>query len=660
MIFNRLTLCDFRAYAGVHHLDLAPRTDSGAVRPIILVGGLNGTGKTSLLMAVKLALYGRHAVGMGTTKAGYAQFIRECIHSGPRASVKATKAFVELDFTFGKLGQRHRYIVRRSWRDAGREVRETLTVDRGDGGSVSLSAGERQGFLNDIMPLGVSDLFFFDGERIAELAEDDTGRTLGAAVRRLHGLDLVERLRGDLRMYLLRSEAKIAERDVGEQVDSLRQLYEERKAELAERQEGLANAKAELDALIADRDQLEFRLAERGGGWARSRQERRTEASTLAEAVRRDERDLREEISGIYPLTLAADVLADALAAFREDLASTRIREANGVLRQFALTLKARLRDDTHIHIDSALAEQLRPEPHVTGNSDLTQRALGRMEQALDQEVPKAKVRVRRMVQGLSRGESELEQVTREMERAPDEASLAKEFSELATLNEDIVAASADVALRERELKIGYANAVRLARVLRDKHNALSEQQEFGRPRQLAAGARLLLRDFHQIDAERKMSTLEQAFADAFRRLARKGEMIAGARIDARRFTVTLLNGDGDQIMKSQLSAGEKQIYAIAMLEALARTSGRNLPVIIDTPLGRLDSRHRRSLVDHYFPHASHQVVLLSTDTEVDSSFFRSLSPQVSHAYEIRYNERQRSACLQRGYFWNERPEMAT
>ena len=89
----------------------------------------------------------------------------------------------------------------------------------------------------------------------------------------------------------------------------------------------------------------------------------------------------------------------------------------------------------------------------------------------------------------------------------------------------------------------------------------------------------------------------------------------------------------GNELDAKQLSAGEKQIYAIAMLEALAKTSGRRLPIIIGTtPLGRLDSKHREQLVNAYFPHASQQVIVLSTDTEIDQEYLSALSPFISHA----------------------------
>ena len=181
MILEQLTLNDFRAYRGTHEIPLAPRVKYGAERPIILFGGLNGTGKTTLLTALKLVLYGRHALGLGTSKANYHQFLRDSIYSTPDAIVQRNKAFIELDFVYGKLGRRTRYSVRRSWTVTRGSVHETLSIYQ-DGSRRSLTPAAAQGFLSELVPIGVSDLFFFDGEKISELAEDDTGRALGEAI----------------------------------------------------------------------------------------------------------------------------------------------------------------------------------------------------------------------------------------------------------------------------------------------------------------------------------------------------------------------------------------------------------------------------------------------------------------------------------------------
>ena len=659
MILERLTLCDFRAYRGIQDVELRPRVRYRSERPIILFGGLNGAGKTTLLLAVKLALYGRLALGMGTSKASYTKFVRSCIHSVPRAIVQRNSAYVELEFVYGKLGRQTRYVVRRNWVDDGREVHESLSLAEDGEARHSLSADACQGFLNELIPIGVSELFFFDGEKIAELAEDDSGEALGEAIHRLLGLDLVERLRNDLRVYMLRREAKSAGKDVAAELDKLQREYEELRRQLSKERAALERARQRLDALVADRDRLEIRLTERGGDWGASREAQRAKAKELAESLRQDQRELREELGGAYPLSLATEALTEAIEVASRALVSLTDAEANRLLAGFASDLKETLDDTARVTVDELLATRLRPEIASPATSDLSHRSVGRMDYTVKHAVPEAVARVERVVKRIVGTKEELDGVTLRIEQAPDEAALATDFAKLASLNEKIMAAGAEVAVRQREVKTRYAHAIGIARSLRDKHKALSERQELERPLEYASGARALLKDFGQINAERKIGQLEEEFALAFRRLARKDDMVARAVIDPCRFTVKLLDGDGVEIQKSQLSAGERQIYAIAMLEALARTSGRRLPVVIDTPLGRLDSHHRANLVRDYFPRVSHQVILLSTDTEVDEPFYRELSPHISHAFEICYDDKERMANIRQGYFWRARARMA-
>jgi DNA sulfur modification protein DndD len=148
------------------------------------------------------------------------------------------------------------------------------------------------------------------------------------------------------------------------------------------------------------------------------------------------------------------------------------------------------------------------------------------------------------------------------------------------------------------------------------------------------------------------VAQLEAAFARNFNRLCRKDQLIQRVEINPRDFSVDLV-GAGEQAMaRRELSAGEKQIYAIAMLWALRQVSGRPLPLLIDAPLGRLDRDHRQNLVEHYFPYVSHQVVLLSTDTEVDAEFFAAMGSNVSRAYHLVYDEGQKATAVSEGYFW--------
>jgi DNA sulfur modification protein DndD len=100
-----------------------------------------------------------------------------------------------------------------------------------------------------------------------------------------------------------------------------------------------------------------------------------------------------------------------------------------------------------------------------------------------------------------------------------------------------------------------------------------------------------------------------------------------------------------------RLSAGEKQLLATSLLWGLARASGRPVPTIIDTPLGRLDSSHRRHLIERYFPNASHQVLLLSTDEEIAGPYYTALKPFITRTYILAHNDESGQTNIEPGYF---------
>jgi DNA sulfur modification protein DndD len=149
-----------------------------------------------------------------------------------------------------------------------------------------------------------------------------------------------------------------------------------------------------------------------------------------------------------------------------------------------------------------------------------------------------------------------------------------------------------------------------------------------------------------------KTTELERKALASFRQLSRKEDFVCRMKIDPQTFTVSLYDSKGEAIPKSSLSAGEKQVYAISLLWGLAKVSGRPLPIIIDTPLGRLDSHHRSNLVKYYFPYAAHQVIVLTTDTEVDRSYYGELRPYTSHTYRL--IDRRGWTQAEEGYFWED------
>ena len=135
--------------------------------------------------------------------------------------------------------------------------------------------------------------------------------------------------------------------------------------------------------------------------------------------------------------------------------------------------------------------------------------------------------------------------------------------------------------------------------------------------------------------------------------------MIVGLSLDVNTCTPLITTRDAGVVPIERLSAAERQLFAISMLWGLALVAGRTLPTIIDTPLGRLDSIHRSLVVDRYFPLASAQVILLSTDEEIDEKLAARLEPAIGRMYKLEYNEEKQVTEILDGYFEGEVTDVA-
>jgi DNA sulfur modification protein DndD len=138
--------------------------------------------------------------------------------------------------------------------------------------------------------------------------------------------------------------------------------------------------------------------------------------------------------------------------------------------------------------------------------------------------------------------------------------------------------------------------------------------------------------------SERLQRSKEHRFAsyleEALRALWHKTNRLERVEVSFAQRRIALLGATGE-INKSDLSSGEKQMFAMAFIYALAKLSGRLMPFVIDTPLGRLDHQHRRRFAAEFLPDVSHQVILLSTDTEIVGSLYEEIRPLIAHHHEL-------------------------
>jgi DNA sulfur modification protein DndD len=165
---------------------------------------------------------------------------------------------------------------------------------------------------------------------------------------------------------------------------------------------------------------------------------------------------------------------------------------------------------------------------------------------------------------------------------------------------------------------------------------------------------RKTLKEFKSSAVKHHTKRLEKLILQRYKSLLHKESLVNHIIIEPDTCLIRLQSPDNYEIDPERLSAGERQLLAIAILWGLATASGRKLPVIIDTPLGRLDTAHRMNLVKSYFPKAGEQVILLSTDEEIDKRYFDELRPWIAKKYIFQHSETQKMTTIKEGYFWKE------
>lgn len=660
MILKRLHLRDFGVYNGEHSIELTPKVKHGRKRPIILFGGLNGAGKTTTLTAVRLVLYGRQSIGRSVTAKDYHQQLREYIHKPRKSSAPPYSSSVELDFTYGKHGTISEYRVIRSWEEKGSKIVEHLEIFQDNQLLEGSNTEQLQSFLNELIPIGVADLFFFDGEKIATLAEDNTNEALADAIKRLLGLDIIDRLRADLGIYLREHTQTKLPKDISKELQAYEKDYQKNYAQYESfiaRNQDLNTELVSIKAEIAGTTQ---RIYDLGGAWAKSRGDEEARAEQIIKEKNSTTKEMKDLIGDAIPLALAQKSLATLLELLKKEKTAKTQLVARKEINKHLSKLRNQLhkivdkqgKEAIDIAIESSFATILDKVNEKEVILDISDSEYERIHALLTSYVPQQVEQFKSLGAKVEKLEDELNVVSKNIARAPDQFRLDDIMAELGKLQNQEGGIERQIKVNNESAKKSLREAMESLRRLRDLDEKYSKSMSHDQGMELAANSRAMLSDFAEQTKNRKIAVLEQEFIKSFSKLSRKDDMDILANIDPQSFNVNLTDNYGKVVNKKKLSAGEKQIYAIAMLEALGRTSGRNLPIIIDTPLGRLDSKHRSKLVKNYFPTASHQVLILSTDTEIDENFYSELSSEISHAFSVDYDSNRGCSDFNEGYFW--------
>jgi DNA sulfur modification protein DndD len=657
MILDEITLHNFGLYDGRQSITLTPASQD---KPVILFGGLNGGGKTTLLDALQLCLFGGHAKTSSRGSLAYPEYLARCIHRGS----KMQEAGVRISFRHTVDGQEECYVIDRSWRLVNGNCKERFEVLK-NGSLDPALADNWASQVDDFIPANIAHLFLFDGEQIERYAsQQDSSLLIGTAIQNLLGLDMVDQLDKDLQIYERRK--RVQEKDQGAQAEIAAldtELRDTRGVVQSLKQERAALRTHQIDRKKREHAQIEEKYRKLGGDLYDQRVSIEKRLADADKAVSASAGILRELASGALPLTLVGVLLESAGARDRHEEECRRARDVVETLRtrdQAALRkMRAQFRDKkasdalkSFFDSDRAerealsrkqtqldLSQDIRSDIHALLRGDLDRLTEDSNKQLRKHRKLEAAARKARAEHDSIPGEDAIAELTAKRDAA------RAEIEELEAQHE---AMGREIERLERETERKEQSLTRLL-----ERDAVARRQREDQERILRHSTRVrtTLEGFRSAVIARHVRRIEQLVLESYLQLLRKASLVTRLVIDPVSYALTLYGRDGAVLSPERLSAGERQLLAIALLWGLAKASGRPLPTAIDTPLGRLDTGHRVHLVERYLPFASHQVLLFSTDEEIAGDYLERLRPWIGRTYHLAYDDAQGSTRVVPGYF---------
>ena len=657
MILDEIVLHDFGIYAGRQKIALTPPDRD---RSIVLFGGLNGHGKTTLLDAIQLCLYGPFAKISNRNGLAYPDYLSRCLHRGSGAR----EAAIEIAFRHTIDGMEERYRLHRSWRQAGGGCREHFEVLKNRRRDDALA----ENWINqveDLIPPNIANLFLFDGEQVESYAaEDNSTRLIGSAIHNLLGLDIVDQLDKDLLTYSRRKRMEDKNEAARAEIEEAEAVLKRERTRIGDLKQEQASLKAAgIDRTRKRLAAIEEEYRKLGGELYERRVELERKLAGAEAVLDGGAARLREFAAGDLPLMLVRDLLRTVRDRDRDEERARRARDVGSVLedRDEELT-KLMRRHEVDSGAIETIALWLKKDRTARNNDGERETVLNLLPETrsdltalLDGRLDELKTGIRPELEGRVEAERLVERARIEFASVPDEDALADIVERRGELRNEIAALEAQYDGIQREIGRLSGEVERreqaLVRMLEADARVEEERRDRNRVLQHAGRVRTTLATFRKIVIEKHVQSIEQLVLDSYRQLLRKDSLVTRLKIDPESFDLTLFGRDGGLLNVERLSAGERQLLAIALLWGLAKASGRPLPTAIDTPLGRLDAGHRSHLVERYFPFASHQVLLLSTDEEIAGGYLDKLMPYVGRSYRLDYDDAAGHTTVVEGYF---------
>ncbi|MCP4112926.1 MAG: DNA sulfur modification protein DndD [Desulfobacteraceae bacterium] len=654
MEFEEIRICNLFSYYKEQPFDLiAPEPG----RNIVLISGRNGYGKTSFINSVKLLFGGVTDSMRSGLQVGRTPTHKQYVHGlgddwlgimNRRARAKGEKeCWIQIRWkeNFGTV------TARRTWYIDKSNYKDNLDIET----SFTEKIEDTQKFLNERLPPDYIPFFFFDGEQIRVIAEANRDRQ----TQHIEGILNISPL-NNLMDSLKRVKSNLRRGEMEESAKAELARLEKEKAELEakqainyQEQEELKDEIEDIQRKIAEEDRYLENL--RAYSPYRDKESLRREQRNLEEEIQKLQKKIAEYLPRDVPLLVnpiliekasneirkLVDSQAGAQVHMLEILISElphdlfdkppyprpELEENQITFYKDRLTklLKAYIPDSKHIseslfHIEMKRAKELLQILESYLKTDIIRRqhienlhSVSRKKRQFDD--------IEQRIDDLGTLSEEAREDYQIRKDANEDRKilLGGKLNQLSDSEKRNDKLTADIKKKEKEIK----QQERKVDISKTTTKKLDMTKRIG---SLCSNFKTELKGQYRKDIETKVNHY-------FQKLTSR-TIVDSICIDED-FSLHYTNQNGQSVGMANLASGIKQLVATSLLWALKEVSQKPIPVVIDTPLARIDRKHQNNLLTRYYPNAGEQVIILPTDSELDKEKYKLLLPHIYREYRL-------------------------
>ncbi|HEO8419774.1 TPA: DNA sulfur modification protein DndD [Yersinia enterocolitica] len=655
MLIEQIILENIGSYRGPNLFDLSINSNE---KNVILIGGENGAGKTTFLNSIRLGLFGSYGYGYKTENKDYFNRVYSYLNANAR---KHENEQFSITILFNEVENylRNSYKFTRSWSLKGNTLKEKFSIMK-DGSYLNEAETDiYQSKLKDTFPPKLFDLCLFDGEEISRIiSENKLSSYLQELSTVVFNLDLFNNLESDLAIYLQQAVNEKQLSTLEEEVLELQKDETKKRTNIKDINEiinsDLETVKKLRETYISIKKDFETH-----GGLVKEERDNLSQQMLEIEMKRRKNSEhVRNFVQNLLPFYLNKNLLLSAKKQIQDEeklslytqlekeLSIDKLTEISkdlpelASIKKFAPTLRDRIlgivkpepNDVTYIH-------------HVSPSQRME---IELVSQTIEKENHDAYIDL------LEKNRIMLADA-KELRQKINTNDFANEFSQMLQQMEQIQEKIHSLEKRIEQNRVLLQNEqsalISLQSIIENKQSIIEQGSKKKSSFTIAQNIKKLSTEFQKLQHQKKLQQVQIEATRMLNKLMRKQQYISSIRINPETFEVSLFDRDREMVVKETLSAGEKEILLLSLIWAMFKCSGRRVPFIFDTLLGRLDRTHKRNILIDFIPSCGDQVLILSTNSEVDESHYKLLEEHLSHRYLLEFNIEKHQTVVSHHYF---------